>query len=291
MGAFSVKSYNQPRREQRQWVVDAARELEMMVVPEGGSLFMQNMTMVVDGHTCVEHNIPVERAYEDVLKLWSSTEVGYTPTLVVCFGGMSGENYWYQHSNVWEDERLTRFVPRFIVDPRSRRRTMAPEHEYNHVRAAEVCKALQDAGVSVHVGAHGQMAGLAAHWEMWMLAQGGMAPIDVIRAATIDAATHLGMDRDIGSIEPGKLADLLVLDKDPLRDIRNSRHIRYTMINGRIYDARTMDQIGNHPDDAGSRWFGPDVKGVGYGRWWRDVAGPTIGAEDAHTGCAGCMRH
>ncbi|TVQ60475.1 MAG: amidohydrolase, partial [Phycisphaerales bacterium] len=286
MGAISVKSYNQPRREQRQWVIDAGRELEMMIMPEGGSLFMHNMTMILDGHTGVEHNIPVERAYKDVISLWGASKTGNTPTLVVCFGGMSGENYWYQHDDVYADERLLRFVPRSIVDPRARRRTMAPEEEYNHIRAAAVCKALQDAGVTIHVGAHGQMAGLAAHWEMWMFAQGGMSPMQVIRAATIDGARYIGMDKDIGSIEVGKLADLLVLDKCPLEDIRNSRHIEYTMINGRIYNARTMDQVGNHPDDHGSRWFGDNVEGVGFGRWWREHASPT--KEDAYTGCVSC---
>jgi Tol biopolymer transport system component/imidazolonepropionase-like amidohydrolase len=247
MGAFTVKSYNQPRRDQRQQVIEAGRQLEVMVLPEGGSLFHANMTMIIDGHTGIEHTIPLARAYNDVITLWSAGGTGVTPTLVVGYGGLGGENYWYHHTNVWENERLLTFVPREIVDPRSRRRPMAPEEEYNHIDMARICKQLVDAGGHVQLGAHGQLSGLAAHWELWMFAQGGMTPLEAIRAATLHGAWYIGMDEELGSIEEGKLADLIVLEKNPLDDIRNSQSVRYTMINGRLYDAHTMNQVGNHP--------------------------------------------
>ncbi|HEV7765959.1 MAG TPA: amidohydrolase family protein [Thermoanaerobaculia bacterium] len=246
-GAFSVKSYNQPRRDQRQQVIEAARQLGMMVVPEGGSLFEHNMTMVVDGHTGIEHSIPVANIYDDVTQLWGKTKVGYTPTLIVGYGGNWGENYWYQNTNVWEDERLSSFVPRRILDARSRRRTMVPENEVNHFNNARIAKELRDAGVSIQLGAHGQRESLGAHWEIWMFQQGGMTPLQSLRAATLDGARYLGFDREIGSLEPGKLADLIVLDANPLENIRNTHAVRYTVVNGRIYDAATMNEIGNHP--------------------------------------------
>jgi imidazolonepropionase-like amidohydrolase len=247
VGAFSVKSYNQPRRDQRQQIIEAARQLGMMVVPEGGSLYQHNMTMVVDGHTGVEHSIPVANIYEDVKQLWSKTRVGYTPTLIVAYGGNMGENYWYQKTNVWEDERLSKFVPRRFLDARSRRRTMIPDDEFNHISIARVVKELLDSGVKVQLGAHGQRESLGAHWEMWMFVQGGMTPMEALRAATLDGARYLGFDRDIGSLETGKLADLIVLDANPLENIRNTHAVRYTMVNGRIFDAETMNEIGNHP--------------------------------------------
>jgi imidazolonepropionase-like amidohydrolase len=245
VGAISVKSYNQPRREQRQQILAAARETQMMVVPEGGSLFELNMTMVVDGHTGIEHSIPVAHAYKDVVELWPADGVGYTPTLIVGYGGLFGETYWYQHTNVWENEKLSKFVPPFVLDPRSRRRLMAPEDDFNHVNNAKIAKRLFDAGVSIQVGAHGQREGLGAHWEMWMLVQGGMTPREALACATRNGAAYLGMGKDLGSLEVGKLADVVVIDGDPTADIRQSEKVRYTMVNGRLYDANTLEEVGS----------------------------------------------
>ncbi|NME69771.1 amidohydrolase family protein [Flammeovirga aprica] len=244
-GAISVKSYNQPRREQRQQVIKAAEEEGIMVVPEGGSTFYHNMTMILDGHTGVEHNIPITPVFNDVQNLWAKTEVGYTPTLIVNYGGINGEYYWYQHTNVWEKERLLNFTPRAIIDSRSRHRTMVPESEYKigHIATSESAKMLSDKGVKVNLGAHGQIQGIGAHWELWMLAQGGMSPLEAIRSATYNGAHYLGLDGDIGSLEEGKLADLIIMDKNPLEDIYNSEFIDKVMINGELYDAETMHNV------------------------------------------------
>jgi imidazolonepropionase-like amidohydrolase/Tol biopolymer transport system component len=243
VGAISVKSYNQPRRNQRQQVVAAARELQMMVVPEGGSLYQHNMTMVVDGHTGVEHALPIARGYDDVEQLWGATAVGYTPTTGVGYGGLWGENYWYAHTNVFAHERLRTFVPPARIESRARRRLLASKGDWNHFQVAELTHQLADAGVRVNLGAHGQREGLAAHWELWMFVQGGMTPHEALRAGTLHGAQYLGLDAHLGSIEPGKLADLAVIDGDPLKDIRTSENVAYTMLNGRLFEAATMNQV------------------------------------------------
>ncbi|MDP2560517.1 amidohydrolase family protein [Psychrobium sp. 1_MG-2023] len=245
VGAFSIKSYNQPRRNQRQQLVEAARQLEMMVVPEGGSLLQHNLSMVADGHTGIEHSIPPAKIYDDIKQLWSQTDVGYTPTLVVAYGGIWGENYWYDKTDVWTNQKLNSFVPGDVFKPRSMRRPKAPDHHYNHISSAAVAKELRDLGVKANIGAHGQREGLGAHWEMWMFEQGGMSPLEAIRTATIDPAHYIGMDHAIGSIEQGKLADIIVIDGNPLEDIRVTEKVIYTMVNGRLYNANTMNEVGH----------------------------------------------
>jgi len=265
-GAFSVKSYNQPRRNQRQQVMQAARELGIIVVPEGGSFFQHNMSMVMDGHTGVEHNIPVVPLYKDITSFWSATEAHNTPTLVVNYGSVSGEFYWYQNTNVWQKERLLSFTPRSVVDSRSRHRVMIPDEEYQngHILTSKSLKKLTDAGVKINLGAHGQLQGLGAHWELWMFEQGGMTNLESLAAATINGAEYLGMEHQIGSLKEGKLADLIVIDGNPLENIRDTEFVTHTMLNGRLYDAATMNEIGNREKARSTFYFERPGSGNAY---------------------------
>jgi imidazolonepropionase-like amidohydrolase len=242
-GAISVKNYNQPRREQRQMVVTAARENGMMVVAEGGSLYPLDMTIIADGNTGLEHNNPPQHLYDDVLQYWPKTGVGYTPTLVVTYGGPGLEFFFYQETEVWAHPLLSRYVPPHIVQPRSVRRQMAPKTDYQPILdSAANAKKLMELGVSVHIGAHGQREGLGSHWEMWGFVMGGLSPMQALQTATIQPARYMGLDKDLGSIEAGKLADLLVLDGNPLEDIRVTDHISYVIQNGRIYAGQTLSE-------------------------------------------------
>jgi Tol biopolymer transport system component/imidazolonepropionase-like amidohydrolase len=242
-GAISVKSYNYLRRDQRQQVLKAGRELDVLVVPEGGMRLEQNLSQIVDGHTGIEHSLSIQPVYDDILQLWGQTDVVYSPTFGVAYGGLMGEEFWYDRTEVWKNERLMAYTPKSIVHPRAIRRPTAPDEHYNHVGVAATAKSLNDRGVPVVIGAHGQLAGLAAHWEIWMMVQGGFSPFAALRGATIDGARYFGMEAELGSIEPGKLADLVVIDGDPLRDILDSEKVRWTMLNGRLYDAATMNQV------------------------------------------------
>lgn len=241
-GGISVKNYNQPRREQRQQVTMAAAAENMLVVAEGGSLFGMDMNLIADGNSTLEHNIPLDIFYDDVIQFFSQSQTNYTPTIVVTYGGLAGDPYWRQATDVWANPLMVHTPPKRLLADNARR-VKAPDWAFVDDDNAREAKKLADAGVKVAIGPHGQQAGIAAHWELWSFVRGGMSPVEALRAGTIASAESLGMDQDIGSLEPGKLADLIVLSADPSVDISNSDDIEQVMLGGRLYDAATMNEV------------------------------------------------
>lgn len=269
-GAFSVKSYNQPRRDQRRWVLKAAAERDMLVMPEGGSTLAHNLTMILDGHSGIEHALPVEQLAEDVLALWgAATEVFYTPTLLVGYGGLMGEHSFYQRFEVWKEPLLDTWTPPGELEAKGKRRSyMAPEEDWQHVRLAATAKTLAEGGVQVNLGAHGQLQGLGPHWEMWGLVDGGWSNAEALKAATLNGANYLGMGGEIGSLTPGKLAELVVVKGDPLQDIQDSDDVVYVLRSGTLRASDTLESV--WPAAHG----GPEVQ-----RWWSND-GPQLPFQD-----------
>jgi Tol biopolymer transport system component/imidazolonepropionase-like amidohydrolase len=236
-GAFSVKSYMQPGRNQRQWILRAAREEGMLVVPEGGGDLESNVTMILDGHTTIEHALPIAPLGRDVVQLFAQSGTAYTPTLLVAYGGLSGDRWFHQHYELWKDERLARFVPQGVIDGLGRiRGVMATDPaDWHHLAVAASARDLLRAGALVNLGGHGQMQGLGPHWEMWAFVQAGMTPLEALRVATLNPAKTLGLDADLGSLEAGKLADFAVLEQNPLERIENSETVALVVKNGVAY--------------------------------------------------------
>lgn len=245
IGAWSVKTYNQPCRQARQKLLEAAKEMKMNIVPEGGMAYYWNLNQIIDGHTTIEHSIPMAPLYEDVITLFAKSGTAWTPTFIVSYGGVMGEEYWFQNEKVWLDERANRFIPENILLPRTIRRLAIEDDDYHHFNISVAVKKVSDAGGLVNTGAHGQMQGIGFHWEMRMFEQGGMSVMDVIRAATSNPAKSHGIFHEVGSIEEGKLADLLVYSgkEDVLNNVSSLREVKWVIKDGIVVDARTMEQL------------------------------------------------
>jgi Tol biopolymer transport system component len=243
-GTHNIKSYVVGNRKQRQFMVEASKELEMMPTTEGALDLKLNLTHVIDGFHGNEHTLPITPLYKDVLQMFAQSGIAETPTLIVNYGGPFGEDYFYENSNVHDDAKLNHFTPHRIIDEKTKRRGgWFRKDEFAFPKLAAQMAKLERAGGLVGVGSHGQLQGLGYHWEMWMLSSGGMTPMEVLRCATVNGSKIVGRPQDIGSIEPGKLADLLILDKNPLDDIHNTNSVHWVMKNGELFEGDTLDQI------------------------------------------------
>jgi Tol biopolymer transport system component/imidazolonepropionase-like amidohydrolase len=249
----TLKMYVGGNRQQRQWILTAAREQNIMPTTEGALDTRYDMTMAIDGYPGQEHAIPVFPFYKDVTALFAQSGIAYTPTLIVSYNGPFAENFWYATEIVYDDPKLRRFTPYEELAAKSRRRVRGQRgggndagwyqrDEYSFDKIAKGANDIVKAGGRVGVGSHGQLQGLGYHWEMWMLASGGMSNIDVLKCATIFGAEAIGLSMDLGSLEAGKLADFVVLDLNPLENIRNTNSVRMVMKNGRLYDGNTLDE-------------------------------------------------
>ncbi|MEJ7812254.1 MAG: LpqB family beta-propeller domain-containing protein [Gemmatimonadaceae bacterium] len=252
----TIKQYMAGDRRQRQWLVAAAKEQRITPTLEGGLDFKKNMTEAMDGYAGIEHTLPIAPLYKDAVQLFATSGTTWTPTLLVQYGGPWAENWWYEHYDILSDPKLTHFTPFSELERRALRRPQwFRDSEYSFKLFAEQAKKIVEAGGRVGLGGHGQLQGLGVHWELWTIASGGMTPMDALRIGTIYGAESIGLAKQIGSVEAGKLADLVVLDANPLDDIKNTNTVRYVMKNGRVYEGNTLNEVWPRQRPMPKQWW------------------------------------
>ncbi|MGQ0540924.1 MAG: amidohydrolase family protein [Blastocatellia bacterium] len=253
----TLKQYVVGDRNVRQMVAMACIDNKITPTTEGALDMKLDLSQMIDGYSGHEHSLPLQPIYNDVVQFVAQTKTFYTPTILVAYGGPWAENYYFQTTDVLNNKRLGKFIPRELMNSMMRRRPQwfRPE-EYSFQSIAKGAADVVKAGGRVGIGGHGQMQGMGVHWEIWAMQSGGMSTHDTLRVATIFGAEAIGLEQDLGSIESGKLADLIIMDKNPLADIRNTDSIRMVMKNGELFDAETLNQT----------W--PNQKPLDKQYWW-----------------------
>ena len=252
----TIKQYMAGDRRQRQWIAMAARAQQITPTLEGGLDFKKNMTEAMDGYAGIEHTLPIAPMYKDAIGLFAQSGTTWTPTLLVQYGGPWAENWWYEHYDILSDKKLTTFTPFSELERRGLRRPQwFRDSEYSYKLFAEQARKVVEAGGRVGLGGHGQLQGLGVHWELWNIASGGMKPMDALRVGTIFGAEAIGLQKHIGSVEVGKLADLMILDSNPLDDIRNTNTIQMVMKNGRLYEGNTLAEVWPRARPMPRQWW------------------------------------
>ena len=254
---LSLKEYVAGDRRARQWVAMAAREQGQVLPVFEGEDFNYNLTHVIDGYGDMSHSIGVAPLYDDVVQLMAlaGTSVSYQFGTLRGEGAPSAMYYFMNLDDPFTNEKARRFMPAERLARRLSRRLEIHPTEHAFPLMARQAASLMRAGVVVSLGDHGEWGGLGVHWDVWAAAF-GMSNREALAMATVGGIKTLGLEKDLGIVEVGKLADFLVIDGDPLKDIRDTVNLRYVVKNGEVYDAASLDRVFPAPQH------------LRYAPWW-----------------------
>ena len=263
-GLRNLKEYRVGSRRVREWFIIAAREFGMNVTTEGALALKLDLSQILDGYAGNEHALPAVPLGPDIVALLAAMRTSYTTTLMVTNSGPTGADWFVENEPILADPRTARFWAPGAIEQKLTTREWRPLRDYRFAAIAPGAAAVAKAGGLVGMGAHGEVPGVGFHWEMQAHVMGGMAPLAVLHAATAGSAETIGRLDDLGTLEPGKLADLVILNRDPLADIRNTQGIAAVMRGGRLYDGATLDEIYPDPHPLPAPWF---ATGAGREAW------------------------
>ena len=251
----TIKQYLAGNRRTRQLVVTATREMGLTPTTEGAGDFKMSITEMLDGYAGHEHAYEIFPLHKDVALLSAASEITYTPTLLVAYGGPENKYYMIARENAYDEPRLRNFTFQPDLARRTRTGVWVPEDDFIFKGVSEAAAKIVKYGGMVGVGAHHEVQGIGTPWDLILMSGGGMPLHDVLRVGTIFGAKSIGLDDDLGSLEVGKLADLIVFDANPLDNIRNVLKPRYVMRNGQLFESETLNEVWPQPRKLPAQWW------------------------------------
>ena len=254
-GLTNIKQYRGESRTVRQWIAMEARAQGLIPTTEGSHNPKLILTQLLDGYAGSEHALPIAPLQEDVIKLFVLTRTSYVATLLVNTSGPAARHHFVAKYDPALDPKVRRFWPPATIAAKLAQRDWSSLAASRAPMLAGDTARLAEAGALVGMGAHGDDPGIGYHYEMEAHALGGMTPMAILHAATAGAAEVIGRLGDMGTLEVGKYADLVVFDRDPLTDIRNTRSISLVMRGGQLFDADTLDELWPHRRKLPAPWF------------------------------------
>jgi Tol biopolymer transport system component/imidazolonepropionase-like amidohydrolase len=243
MGADYIKEHTDPTRRQLQWAVEAARRENIMITTDVTGGPRRAVREILDGYTGIEHYFFAPRVYKDVIALMARAGTYWSPTLMVSPGM---EHYYHFTTDVHSDPKVRHFTPHSNLDEHMHQASFHLPEEWDFHEAAQTIADIVHGGGKVGLGAHGNRQGIGPHWELWSMQSGGLTTMEALRCATLVPAEAIGLQNDLGSLEAGKLADLIVLNANPLDNIRNSVKIAMVMKAGALWNGDTLDEVWPH---------------------------------------------
>jgi Tol biopolymer transport system component len=241
IGVHTIKHYRTLTRDQSQELVTAVRAAGLTITSCNDGL-ISDLQTTLDGFTGFEHYIPTLPIYADVAEFLGRAGTVYSPTVNVAGNPYGAFHYWRAKHNLLADPKFMRFIPTAAAKELMSYIRDRPDSVYSFPIVAEGLADIIHHGGYGALGSHGEDFGIGTQHEIWSYAT-ALTPLEVLTVASKDGAYFLGLDQELGTLKVGKLADLIVLDADPLEDIHNTARMAYVMKNGVLYNSETLDEL------------------------------------------------